>query len=259
MTAPAERVLVLDAGNSAVKAVLYVADTPVLRLPPAPPGTDYAAWLHAALAGHTVHRAGLSTVVPALAAPLGAAVRAAAGVPLEPVSVRMRLPFAMQYATPETLGQDRLAGAVAAWERWGGARAVVAVDAGTAVTYDVVAPAGAGAGAYLGGAIAPGPVLMLRALAAGTAQLPNVPAEWPADAIGRSTREALQCGAVLGFADAVSGMLRRLRARLGTDLFAVATGGWAETLAQQAEGIDAIAPDLVLDGVRRLLARNPRP
>ena len=147
--------------------------------------------------------------------------------------------------------------AAAAWTtcgRAGGtaAHSVVALDAGTAVTYEVVDRAGV----YHGGAIAPGPYLMEHALHTGTAQLPEVPLELPPVPLGRSTREAIQVGILYGFIDGVRGMLDRLVEYLGEPPYVVATGGWAPFLEDHVAAIDAVDPHLVLRGVRILAEMN---
>jgi type III pantothenate kinase len=182
------------------------------------------------------------------------AVRTVFGVLPERIQAERALPFRLAYTTPETLGADRLAAAAAAWLQFGpagdgNARAVVALDAGTAVTTEVITAQGV----YLGGAIAPGPDLLRRALAQGTAQLPEV--EWPPRPypIGHSTREALSAGLSVLFLDGVRGLLTRTSELLGTAPFVVATGGWAVWLAHHLPEINQVAPHLVLDGIRLLV------
>jgi type III pantothenate kinase len=167
----------------------------------------------------------------------------------------MHLPFALQYDTPHTLGNDRLAAAAAAWLRYGKdvTRSVVAVDAGTAVTFEVVD----GRGVYRGGPIGAGPGLLRRALREGTAQLPAVPLELPEEIIGRSTQEAIQSGIMYGFLDGVAGILHRIEERLGTPPFIVTTGGWGAFLHEYLPSVDACDPHLVLHGIHLLMGLNP--
>jgi len=247
--------LALDAGNSHVKAARWDGArwSDVLRWPTA---NDVPDALAALADGATL--AGLASVVPAHTARLAGVLREVAGAEPLVVSATLALPFAMRYRTPATLGADRLAAAVAAWSGWGGARPVVALDAGTAVTLDVVVPddrepTGA---AYLGGAIAPGPDLLRRALARDTGQLPDVAWAMPPSPVGASTAEAIQSGLAGLFADGVAGLLARTARALAADGHAppivVGTGGWAPWLAGQIGGLDALAPMLVHDGIRKL-------
>ena len=136
----------------------------------------------------------------------------------------------------------------------GGAyRSVVALDAGTAVTYDVVDRTGV----FLGGAIGPGPQLLREALAHGTAQLPPVPLEEPDTAIARTTQEAIQAGIMYAFIDSVGGILDRIRESLDDYPFVVATGGWSPFLKSTYIDIDRVDPHLVLCGIGVLMRLNP--
>jgi type III pantothenate kinase len=254
--------LTLDIGNSALKAGLFDGAMLVrtLRVPVADGQLDVGgeAALRAALRDGTLTRAGLSSVIPVLTATVTTFLKHEAGLTVERVTPAMRLPFRLAYATPHTLGADRLAAAAGAWTMFDhphapAARPVVAIDAGTALTYEVVDHAGV----YHGGAIAPGPQLLQRALNQGTAQLPEVPLVLPAQPLGRSTREALQAGLLYGLIDGVRGMLARLEALLERPPHVVATGGWAPLLHAHVPGIERVEPHLVLHGIRVLMELNP--
>lgn len=256
--------LTLDIGNSAAKGGLF-EDGRLVRvfqidvaLGDATPTVAAARWREA-LASHVnavpLTRIGITTVVPGLLPAVRHALDRLADAPVAVLHPDMALPFAMEYETPDTLGMDRLAAAASAWTCWGqpSERSVVAVDVGTAVNYEVVDRAGV----YRGGAIAPGPLLAEHALRNGTAQLPNVPLQFPSSPVGTSTQTALQSGILWGAVDAVGGMIQRLAASLPDAPFVVLTGGWGETFAPHLEAVDTVAPHLVLDGVRVLLDANP--
>ena len=244
--------LALDVGNSSVKAAVWDggAWSPVTRFPA--DDADGAAWAERLAPWVGADAVGVASVVPRVTGPLAAAARAVTGAEPVVVSAALPLPFRMAYRTPRTLGADRLAAAVAAWAL-GGGRAVVALDAGTAITTDVVTAEPA----YLGGAIAPGPDLLRRALARDTGQLPET--EWtaPASPVGASTAEAVQAGLSVMVLDGVAGLLRRTLDAVGGDALVVATGGWAPWLAGHL-AVDRVEPTLVLDGVRRLTAASGR-
>jgi len=252
----APSLLALDAGNSAVKGGLFAGERLVrtfrIALTRHDPPERWEAALREQLAGTPPVPVGLASVVPEVAAVLEAYFRRAGVVPVA-IGTALRLPFRIAYETPHTLGADRLAAAAAAWLRYSGApaapRAVVALDAGTAVTYEVLDRLGV----YWGGAIAPGPVLLERALHTGTAQLPPVPLALPPQPVGRSTRGALQAGILYGFVDGVRGMLDRLVAYLGEPPVVVATGGWAPFLEEHVAAIETVDPHLVLHGIRLLI------
>ncbi len=242
--------LALDLGNSSLKAAFFAG--PVLvdahRFPTSQPDWPdaFTRWL-AGRAG--VHRVGLASVVPGQVDRVTRCL-AAAGLPSPvPIHAQMPLPLRIAYATPDTLGADRIAAAVAAWNRAGGHSAAIALDAGTAVTYEVVRAGGV----YAGGAIAPGPALLAASLHRGTAQLPDVPFTLPPSAVGDRTLHALQSGLAYGFLDGVTAMLARLRAELGPGTRVVATGGWAGWLAENGAPVDDVCPHLVLEGIRDVL------
>jgi type III pantothenate kinase len=254
--------LALDVGNSAVKGGLFVdgALSHIFHVEVnlSEPSGEAAgdAWIRALaphIDGAAIRRVGLASVVPEAVPVAEEAVQRLTGAEVVTVDAGMSLPFELAYDTPHTLGADRLAAAAAAWVRYAGSpddrRSVIAIDAGTAVTYEVIDRTGV----YRGGAIAGGPVLMQRALRSGTAQLPTVPLVFPDGVIGTSTRDAMQSGIMWGFIDSVRGMTGRLRDLLPDDPVVLVTGGWSSLLADHLDPVDHVVPHLVLDGVRVLV------
>ncbi|PEN11103.1 type III pantothenate kinase [Longibacter salinarum] len=261
-TATETAFLALDVGNTAVKGGLFVGESLArifhVEINLNEPSSEAAgdAWTRALephLDGASIGKVGLASVVPEAVPVAERVVHDLTGAQVVTVDTAMPLPFEMAYDTPQTLGADRLAAAAAGWVRYaksGSAkRSVIAIDAGTAVTYDVVDASGV----YRGGAIAAGPVLTQRALRSGTAQLPTVPLVFPSDVIGTTTRDAMQSGIMWGFVDGVRGMLARLRELLDDDPIVLVTGGWSPLLADHLDAVDHVIPHLVLDGVRILV------
>jgi type III pantothenate kinase len=152
--------------------------------------------------------------------------------------------------TPQELGPDRLANAVAAYERCGGA--CIAVDFGTAINYDVVS----GGGEYLGGVISPGIEISLEALSARAARLPRVDIEEPRHAIGKGTKEAIQAGVVYGYAGQVDGIVGRLREELGEEATTIANGGYAAAIVPACDQVDEVDDLLTLNGLKLIWERN---
>jgi type III pantothenate kinase len=151
----------------------------------------------------------------------------------------------IDYPRPATIGPDRLANTVAACARFGAP--VVVIDFGTAVTFDVVDTRGN----YVGGIIAPGLAAMTDYLHEKTALLPRIRIRETRTVIGRSTKEAMLVGAVHGYRGMIRELLDELRATLRVDrLPIVATGGYAALMARQIPQIEAVAPDLTLEGLR---------
>jgi type III pantothenate kinase len=151
---------------------------------------------------------------------------------------------------PHEVGADRLVNAVAAYERFGEACAVV--DFGTGINFDVVSDAGE----YLGGAIAPGIEISLTALAERAARIPRIDLAEPEGAIGRSSRAAIQSGVVYGFAGLIDAIAHRIEAELGEGLDFVATGGLAEAIVPFCEAVDEVDDLLTLTGLRLIHERN---
>src|SRR5215210_1111241 len=169
-------------------------------------------------------------------------------MPVVGPGVRTGMPIRID--NPRELGADRLVNAVAAYERVGGP--VVVVDLGTALTFDVVSASGE----YLGGIIAPGVEISMEALTQRAAALPKIELGRPRSLIGKTTIDAIRAGAVYGFAGMVDGILGRLRAELGEEMRAVATGGLAHAIVPFCESIDDVDDLLTLTGLRLIWERN---
>lgn len=187
------------------------------------------------------------SVVPAATAPVQAAMSAGFGLAgLQLTSDTLR-GVGIRYPKPRTIGQDRLANALAARHHFGDP--VIVVDFGTAVTFDVVDRAGD----YIGGIIAPGLAAMTDYLHEKTALLPRIRIREPRAVVGKDTEQAMLVGAVHGYRGLVRGLIgelkRDLRARR---LPVVATGGYARLIARGLPEITAVRQDLTLEGLRLL-------
>jgi type III pantothenate kinase len=151
----------------------------------------------------------------------------------------------IDYPKPGTIGQDRLANAVAARRHLGAP--VIVVDFGTAVTLDVVDRAGN----YSGGVIAPGLAAMTEYLHEKTALLPRIKIREIRTAIGRSTEQAMLIGAVHGYRGLVRELLIELKRELNARrLPVVATGGYGRLIAAALPEITTVDPLLTLEGLR---------
>jgi type III pantothenate kinase len=167
------------------------------------------------------------------------------------VGPTIRTGMPIRYDNPHEVGADRLANAVAAYDRVGDS--CVVVDFGTAITYDVISAAGE----YLGGIITPGAEISVDALYDRAAKLPKVELAEPRALIGKSTVDAIRSGIVFGFAAQVDGIVRRLRAELGAGTTVIATGGLAPLLVPFVrETIDDVDDLLTLIGLRLIWERN---
>ena len=170
--------------------------------------------------------------------------------PIHHISHQSKMPITIEYPNPSKIGADRLANASAAiLGRQGPA---IVIDFGTAVTFDVISKAGS----YLGGVIAPGTASLRDYLHQKTALLPAIQLEEPNSAIGRSTEEAMQVGAVIGYRGLIREILNEVRRELGGEPKIFATGGDAELIGKGIYDIDIIDQDLTMKGIQAIGASN---
>lgn len=184
----------------------------------------------------------VSSVVPAAVNEIS---RAFAGMVIF-LGVDNQLNFGYEYRGLATLGADRIANVAAVVQK--GYLPCIAVDLGTAVTFDVVVP-GTERPVFIGGSIAPGLAGMARYLSVNTAQLPAVDIGDKRRAIGRDTVEAIQSGCIFGFCGMVREILSAIIAELGQRPRIVATGGDAELIAKHLHEIDEVDPFLTFRGL----------
>ena len=162
----------------------------------------------------------------------------------------IRTGMAIRMDNPREVGADRLVNALAAFHEYGGPGIVV--DFGTSTNFDVYDDGGA----FIGGAIAPGVQTSMAALSARGAQLGTVELAAPRHAIGRSTVEAMQSGAIYGFAGQVDRLVEAIADELPAKPVVVATGGLAKPITRVCRRIDSHDQWLTLKGLRLVWERN---
>ncbi|MFV8327617.1 type III pantothenate kinase [Flavobacterium sp. ZS1P14] len=136
-------------------------------------------------------------------------------------------PFVNCYATPKTLGIDRMVLAAGATLQFPNQNRLV-IDAGTCVTFDFIDESNN----YLGGAIAPGLRLRYESLHNYTAKLPLLTLEDPKDLIGKSTAEAIHSGVANGLVYEIDGFIDEYSARY-SNFIIILTGGDTDFLAKR--------------------------
>jgi len=161
-----------------------------------------------------------------------------------------RTGMAILYETPQEVGADRVADAVAAFEKYGGP--CIVVDLGTAITFDCISAKGE----YVGGVIMPGIGIAAEALFQRTAKLPRVEIREPERVMGTNTVNSIQSGLFYGAVDSIDGMLDRLSAVLGKPKSVIATGGQAPLVAGASKYKPTVDSSLTLDGLRIIYYRN---
>jgi type III pantothenate kinase len=240
--------LLIDISNSFTK-VAFSSPKRIAR--PARIATENltGAWLRRFQGKRDINLFVVSSVVPQK----NHVIAAAAGkIRLLWLGPRMNLGVSVDYPTPNTIGADRLANAAAVTMLYGWP--AIVVDFGTAVTFDIISERKS----YIGGVIAPGLEAMTSFLYQHTALLPKLSLREPQSAIGKSTMEAMRAGAVFGY----RGLVREIIARIKAEKFArrrvniVATGGYARLIARQLPEIEAIHPNLTLEGLRLVANLN---
>ena len=192
----------------------------------------------------------VSSTVPQLRPEWTAMASRYLGHEMPAVGPGVRTGMPLRFDNPREIGPDRLVNAVAGFAKAQGA--CVVVDFGTAVTFDVVSEEGE----YLGGIIFPGLEISLEALSERAAALPKIDLGEPRALIGKTTVDAVRSGVVYGFAAMVDGMIARLRAEMGEDTQAIATGGLASTVVPFCESIDEVDDLLTLTGLRLIWERQ---
>jgi len=156
----------------------------------------------------------------------------------------------IRYDNPKEVGADRIVNAVAAYEKY--KCELIAVDFGTATTFDYVNAAGE----YEGGVITPGVKIAAEALFHQASKLFRVEFSAPSRVIGKDTATAIQSGIVLGYASLVDGMLVRMFEELSSRPKTVATGGLARVITSECKLVDEVEEDLTMEGLRILYERN---
>lgn len=185
----------------------------------------------------------ISSVVPAVDAPLRSQLQARFRVPVHFVTAKSKSKIKIHYKKPSEVGADRLVNARAAIEYARGASIVI--DFGTATTFDCITARAE----YLGGVIAPGPMISAEALYNKTAKLPLVLLEKPAKILGRNTMESIQSGLYHGYRGLVKEIVIQLKKQLGSHTTVFATGGQAKWILKGVAGVDRVVPHLTLIGL----------
>jgi type III pantothenate kinase len=160
------------------------------------------------------------------------------------VDARLPLPITLDVDEPLSVGADRIANTLAAASLY--QRDTIAVDLGTATTFDCIT----GDGRFIGGVISPGIHTGAEMLVRRTAKLPRIDLDYPDNVIGRRTETALRSGIVFGAVDAIDGIVRRIRHEWNRpDAYIVATGGLAPLIGPHCATVEHVEPFLTLRGL----------
>lgn len=163
---------------------------------------------------------------------------------------KTRVPVTNAYATPKTLGMDRLAAAIGAYAKKPG-QAHLVIDAGSCITLDIIDQEGC----FQGGNITPGMYMRVKAMNDHTDKLPLVPLAYNAELLGRSTKMAVQNGAVRGTLFEIEAFIQSARKeypRININL----TGGDTDFLAKYLKSKILADPNLVFEGLNEIVLYN---
>ena len=257
--------LAIDAGNTNVVFALVEVAGPErtirarwrITTDPRRTADEYVVWLSQLLALEGYDRRAVEAVVIATVVPralhnlevlaekyFGGPALVAGRAPLD-WGIRLDID------EPHSLGADRAVNTVAAHVLHPGD--LIVVDFGTATTFDV----SDFGGAYKGGIIAPGINLSLDALVSAAAKLPRIAIEAPetTSVVGRNTVDQMQIGIFWGYVAMIEGLVARLKAQVGRPVKVIATGGLAALFDGHTAAIDAIEPDLTIQGLAIMYQR----
>jgi len=162
------------------------------------------------------------------------------------------LPFVNLYKSPQTLGKDRMAIAAACGAMFPGEN-VLAIVAGTTVTYDIVNQKGE----YFGGRISPGLAMRFRALHNFTDRLPLVHADTDTKIalIGSDTQQSIRSGVIGGLLAEMEGIIMQA-GEVFHPLKVVLGGGDYKYFDKRLKNNIFAAPNIVLAGLKEILRFN---
>lgn len=247
--------LTLDIGNTEITLGLFAGSaleahwrltTHPDRTPDEWGGALAAFLVHAGHSPNEVRAACLASVAPMVTQSIVDGIRRATNLTSTAVDARSQLPVILDVDEPLSVGADRIVNALAAIQLY---RAdTIVVDFGTATTFDCVTADGR----FIGGVIMPGLRTAADELTRRAAKLPAAELKAPERVIGRRTEECIQAGVLYGTADAVDGLVGRIRAEWPGDgrPGVVATGGLASVVTPLTTTIERTDPELTLQGLR---------
>ncbi|MBR9997494.1 MAG: type III pantothenate kinase [Cyclobacteriaceae bacterium] len=163
------------------------------------------------------------------------------------------LPIRVQYATPSTLGLDRIALSAGAWNEFPG-RNLLIISAGTCITYDFINDQGE----YLGGSISPGLHMRLKSLHHYTANLPLIDLVENAPLIGTSTESSILSGVIHGTLTEISGFIHQYQEKF-KDIQVIFSGGDVKFFESKLKDHIFAIPNLVLKGIYSIFSYNENP
>lgn len=160
------------------------------------------------------------------------------------------IPLESLYETGNTLGKDRVAAVTGANNNYPG-RNVLVIDAGTAITFDMVDESNR----YIGGNISPGISLRFRALHDFTGKLPLAVPKPVKHMLAKNTEDSIVAGVMLGILFEIETYIDRMKKQF-SNMIIILTGGDAKYFDKKLKRPIFVDPDLIFTGLNRILIHN---
>lgn len=237
--------LIIDVGNTRIKMAVFDGDHMVVKMTTSL--THFVESLGSFIGDYPIKKAIISSV-GRLSKEQSRSVQLR--FPTVLLSHTTLLPFINDYATPETLGVDRMA-LVAAFAKAYPEKNGLIIDAGTCITYDFINASGH----YKGGAISPGIQLRYQALHTLTANLPLLEAEMPEAIVGDRTETAIHSGVMIGIVKEIDGIIDEYQSDFNVDTV-ILTGGDAEILSKRLKNSIFAHSNFLMEGLNYILRRT---
>ena len=252
-------VLAIDIGNTNIVIGGFAGDELAFVARIATDATktedEYATKIKSVLLLHkvevpTIKGAIISSVVPPLTAVMKKAINLVYGVNALLVGPGIKTGINIHCDSPSSVGADLICACVAAHHIYGSPSLVI--DMGTATKMMVIDSTGT----FIGVSIIPGVNISLKALASGTAQLPQISLEAPKSVIGKNTIDCMRSGVVFGNASLIDGMIDRFNKEMGEELKVYATGGLSSSIIPHCNHKIVLDEHLVLKGLNIMYNKN---
>ena len=238
--------LIVDIGNSRIKSVVMDDDRVVAEYVST---AINAAWVVSLVAEHKGVSRAIVSSTGGHGEEVAEALRSVVDYVLLFEPSKTPVPIGNTYATPQTLGADRLAAAVGGVELFPDSDLLI-IDFGTAITIDYVE-----SGVFLGGNISPGMTTRFRALADYTAKLPLCQATEAQLSYGTTTREAIEQGVMQGITHEIEGYIEAFSEKK-TKKCTIFTGGDAKYFVKRIKNTIFADCEPVVVGLNRILNYN---
>ena len=234
--------LIIDIGNNSAKFFLFKGEQLILHTRKSNSSFDVIdEWNRL----YNIEKAIISSVI--VETPELSEAISGLQCPVVRFSNSMPLPLEINYRTPHTLGSDRIAAAVGAWNEAPG-RNMLVIDAGSAITIDFVGKDGK----YNGGNIAPGIKMRLKALHEYTSRLPMVEKDGDTPTMGYDTETAIRSGVINGICHEIEGYINEFKQKY-CDVLVFLTGGDEKPLKNHIKSCIFADKYLVAKGLNRIL------